>query len=1201
MIRPEEKHLQKVMELFEQCGLDDVTLQTIETYMTDKEAAKLPGITAKDLNMVSNEVKKEFADVIEKAVGRNRNEEANRLFEVLFALGGVTMYDMLPYRWKDMVKSGELEVSPAKVVAINACMVGNTEYLLSSRMVAELGRLAEMKAENVKEAMDYTTPEQGNTRLILYTTYFYVKYPVKEVLDAIREQDKSSGLFNKVKKLFGGKEQGKGFAILEEDKELMNRYEETILCALCKLVGKCAQNTPDAMERVAAALRTDTPSKELIRNYRNLPYSSFMLKLLGGCAFANFVLSNRLRNVVTFCCSVNRDAMLSVMDTFDLRLDLSQRGGCFDELFDLDTGEYIRWAANHQRKNIMAYQFINHRKLFMDYYEQAGYETAAGMAAIMQEKDPDFYNKLMGQDQVKQQARDKLVVVLTGQGCPTQHIPLIRDYLDGRTEIDSLYPVKEEIQATGWYVGRDQRRALERHYGVYKDTAFYNRCFALCVLRGYSAFCSESLVNKSNVVDKELIHIFKVLDAAGMDVAHQLEGFSIIEDSFYNEQIKDSLTKKVQKILEEYLQERREETVEAFSKANAYGRCLGLMVLAKNANENKEAILQYSGDSAKSVREELLSILEKQKNWHEDMVAMLGAKKVGDRELAARVLIAWENKEDKGLLEEALQKEKSAKVSALLANYLSGGKEENGKQGDGGGARAVSGAELVKELHKGGKKRSVAWAYETPFSVVHKKDGSVAGEEYLQAVFISYASMEKLGVNKVAAGLVKELDAQEFAIYVNELFDKWMGLGAEAKKRWVLYAAAQHGGADIVVKLEHQIKEWPANSRGAIAAEAVQALALSPEPQALLIVDSIARKFKFKQVKAAAGKALEYAAAQLNLTRAQLEDRIVPDLGFDEHMERHFDYGGRQFTVTITPALEIEVYDAAGKKLKNLPAPGKKDDEEKATVAYNEFKQMKKQMKATVSSQKMRLEMALSSERLWTSEAWKELFVKNPIMHQFAIGLIWGVYEEHKLVRSFRYMEDGSFNTEEEEEYELPKDAKIGLVHPVELTKESIGIWKEQLSDYEITQPFEQLERPIYDKMPEEENQKQIERFGGMILNDLSLAGKLQTFGWYKGDVLDAGGFDAYYREDVELGYGATLFFSGSFVGGMGEEVTVYEAVFYPAGKVAKESYFYNKNRKDEALLIKDIPKRYFSEVILQLTKATASSQERDDNWKKAR
>ena len=151
-----------------------------------------------------------------------------------------------------------------------------------------------------------------------------------------------------------------------------------------------------------------------------------------------------------------------------------------------------------------------------------------------------------------------------------------------------------------------------------------------------------------------------------------------------------------------------------------------------------------------------------------------------------------------------------------------------------------------------------------------------------------------------------------------------------------------------------------------------------------------------------------------------------------------------------------------GKKLKNLPAPGAKDDAELAKTAYDEFKQLKKQMKATAASQTARLEMALSTAREWKAGAWKQLFVKNPVMHQFATRLIWGIYENGKLLQSFRYMEDGSFNTAEEEEYELPDNGRIGLVHPMELTGEEKEAWEQQLEDYEIVQPFEQLERSVY-------------------------------------------------------------------------------------------------------------------------------------------
>ena len=196
-------------------------------------------------------------------------------------------------------------------------------------------------------------------------------------------------------------------------------------------------------------------------------------------------------------------------------------------------------------------------------------------------------------------------------------------------------------------------------------------------------------------------------------------------------------------------------------------------------------------------------------------------------------------------------------------------------------------------------------------------------------------------------------------------------------------------------------------------------------------------------------------------------------------------------------------------------------------------------------------------------------------------------------------MEDGSFNTQDEEEYTLPEGARISLVHPMELTDEEKAAWKEQLSDYEITQPIEQLDRAVYDRTEEEAAHRSMERFGGYIINDLSLNGKLTGLGWYRGSVQDAGGFYTYYREDPEVGIGVELHFSGTYVGMMGEDVTIYDVRFYKAGSVERGSYVYDEADKEKAYLLKDIPARYFSEIVLQLTKATASSQNRDEDWRK--
>lgn len=166
----------------------------------------------------------------------------------------------------------------------------------------------------------------------------------------------------------------------------------------------------------------------------------------------------------------------------------------------------------------------------------------------------------------------------------------------------------------------------------------------------------------------------------------------------------------------------------------------------------------------------------------------------------------------------------------------------------------------------------------------------------------AYADMEVLSVNQDAKTLAAPLVPQELAAYVHAVYEDWLVQGAEAKKRWVLYAAAIHGDAQMITTMERQIKDWAEHSRGAVAADAVRAMALNGSAQALLLVDQMARKFKSNQVKNAAREALADAASALQISREELEDRIVPDLGFNAQMEQTLDYGARSFTVRLTPA-----------------------------------------------------------------------------------------------------------------------------------------------------------------------------------------------------------------------------------------------------------------------------------------------------------
>ena len=698
----------------------------------------------------------------------------------------------------------------------------------------------------------------------------------------------------------------------------------------------------------------------------------------------------------------------------------------------------------------------------------------------------------------------------------------------------------------------------------------------------------------TSVKEKDVNELSKALLEQELPIPQLLQVFDALHDSSYVDNIKANIRNGVVSAIQqpEYAAKLCDAAKSGgvFARYTAISALDGLTAVDACAAQAKAGLLDCAGDSSKQIQELLLAILPAHADWAEDFARMLKSKKAAERLLAVGV----SRKLGDALrpaLEEALAAEKSAKVADAIRTAL-------GQEGAGSMESSETPDELAARVLKGGKKRKIQWVLDAPLPTLRRKDGAEAGEDRRAALMVAYCELGRVGRSDTAAELARDLDEGDLAALAHEVYEKWLAEGAQSKTKWVLPFAAAFGGPAMTPKLTRAIHDWPQHSRGAIACDAVAALALSPDPAALLTVDAISRKFKFRQVKTAAGQALGNAAKELGITAEELADRIVPDLGFNSNGTRVFDYGPRSFTVRLTPTLELEITNDGGKAVKNLPAPGKTDDVEKADAAYSDFKLMKKQIKTAVTTQKARLEAALSTLRCWSAEAWRALFVQNPIMHQFAISLIWGVYEDGRLQATFRYMEDGSFNTVDEEEYRLPDGARIGLAHPVELDAGILEGWKQQLEDYEITQSILQLDRPVYRLEPGMEKARSLDLFGGKMLNGLSLSGKLQGLGWYRGSVQDAGIFYTFYREDTALNMGVELNFSGCYVGDENDTVTVYEAAFYRSGTVQRGSYCYDTPKEEDTFALGDVPPRYYSEIVYQLERATASSTERDPDWR---
>lgn len=121
-------------------------------------------------------------------------------------------------------------------------------------------------------------------------------------------------------------------------------------------------------------------------------------------------------------------------------------------------------------------------------------------------------------------------------------------------------------------------------------------------------------------------------------------------------------------------------------------------------------------------------------------------------------------------------------------------------------------------------------------------------------------------------------------------------------------------------------------------------------------------------------------------------------------------------------------------------------------------------------------------------------------------------------------------------------------------------------------------------------------------MGDMQLSRKILSLGWERGTIWDAGSIFCYNREDLEVGWGVELYFSGGYVGwDSGEEVTLYDARFYRIGENREDEYGYGKVGIGKGAFLTEVPRQYFSEIVRQLSLVTASCGEREENWREKR
>ncbi|EMY7366516.1 WGR and DUF4132 domain-containing protein [Escherichia coli] len=358
-------------------------------------------------------------------------------------------------------------------------------------------------------------------------------------------------------------------------------------------------------------------------------------------------------------------------------------------------------------------------------------------------------------------------------------------------------------------------------------------------------------------------------------------------------------------------------------------------------------------------------------------------------------------------------------------------------------------------------------------------------------------------------GLLQVKDActtDSLAEFAWDLFTAWQTAGAPSKESWAFTALGVLGNDDTARKLTPLIRAWPGESQHKRATVGLDILAAIGSDIALMQLNGIAQKLKFKALQERAKEKIADIAENRELTVAELEDRLAPNLGLDDNGSLLLDFGPRQFTVSFDETLKPFVRDASGSRLKDLPKPNKSDDESQANDAVNRYKLLKKDARTIAAQQVARLESAMCLRRRWSPENFQLFLVEHPLVRHLTRRLIWGVYSaENQLQACFRVAEDNSYSTADDDLFILPEgDISIGIPHVLEISPTDAAAFGQLFADYELLPPFRQLDRNSYALTEAERNASELTRWAGRKCPSGRVMG-LANKGWIKGTPQDAG------------------------------------------------------------------------------------------------
>ncbi len=229
-------------------------------------------------------------------------------------------------------------------------------------------------------------------------------------------------------------------------------------------------------------------------------------------------------------------------------------------------------------------------------------------------------------------------------------------------------------------------------------------------------------------------------------------------------------------------------------------------------------------------------------------------------------------------------------------------------------------------------------------------------------------------------------------------------------------------------------------------------------------------------------QAFETAATKRELSVDQLEERVVPDVG--------------GLTAPIgawTPTIAFE--DSAprlswvrddGKRVQRVPAELQREHADEVAARKAKFAEFEEVLEAQAS----RLERLFWTQRSISLSDFRAHTLGHPIVLLLARGLVWNVGDRAAL------WFDDAFIDVAGSVFDPPPSVSVQLWHPAMASEADLVTWRARLETLGLTQPFAQVDRPVFTLDAIEQSGAVTRRWEGRRLRQQRLQVACRRYQW---------------------------------------------------------------------------------------------------------